>query len=315
MRPLVSLLTVPAAYAALVSPTFASSLTVPPSAAAVPSPALPWNEDVSVEMMNVYVLPIGVINELPCDRRTLLRDMFLPLLRDCGSTREAVLTIAGNMSQVTGTYYSVERRKANMNVQEALEEKKISCTGQSVLLVSVLRAFNIPARAVFLQTWNHVQGNHTWCEAWFEGEWHMIEFNEKDFNTPWVMEGVGMLDPDCPEQRIYAVADFRRGEVEDVTPRYAALAAAWYRAQGEAPTHQKLMVDMQPRTSEAQTVHLLDEAGTVIDVAPLPTDREDMRHFATLHLPKNGRYTLQVGNKRYPVQATDTPVQLRLLHP
>lgn len=64
----------------------------------------------------------------------------------------------------------------------------------------------IPARMAGVLTWNHVRGNHNWVEAWCDGEWKMLEYNEKDFNTPWVMSAISMLDPRKPENAIYATS-------------------------------------------------------------------------------------------------------------
>ncbi len=277
---------------------------------------LPWAETLTPEMQRTYVQPEQVVNERPggaCRER--LRKLFLPLVKGCKSTREAVLAIAGNIGNITGAYYSVDRRQANMNAQEALAEKKISCTGQSILMVSIFRSLAIPARAVLLPTWNHVQGNHTWCEAWFEGGWHMIEFNEKDFNTPWVMEGLGMLDTAHAEQHVYAVVDFAKRQFEDVTARYTALAAAWYREHGLSADNQRLMVNVTPRATAPRQVVLQDAADNIIDTAELPTDKDDVRRFATLKLPRSGSFTLHIGESAYPVHATPAPAQvLRLRH-
>jgi len=271
----------------------------------------PWSETLTPEMQRTYVQPEQVVNERPSGAcRELLREMFLPSVKGCKNTREAVLTIARNIGSITGAYYSIDRRQANMNAQEALAEKKISCTGQSILMVSIFRSLGIPARAVLLPTWNHVRGNHTWCEAWFEDEWHMIEFNEKDFNTPWVMEGLGMLDTAHAEQHVYAVVDFAKRQFEDVTARYTALAAAWYREQGLSADKQRLMVNITPRATVPQQVVLQDTADHIIDTAQLPTDKDDVRRFATLRLPRTGSFTLHIGESVYPVQATSAPAQV-----
>lgn len=276
----------------------------------------PWMEPLTPEMQRTYVQPEQVVNEQPggaCRKR--LRELFLPLVKDCKNTRETVLAVACNIGNITGAYYSIDRRQANMNAQEALTEKKISCTGQSILMVSIFRSLGIPARAVLLPTWNHVCGNHTWCEAWFEGEWHMIEFNETDFNTPWVMEGVGMLDTTHTGQHIYAVVDFGKRQFEDVTSRYTTLAAAWYRKQGLSADNQRLMVDILPRQAAPLQAILQDTAGNIIDTAELPTDKDDVRRFATFKLPRTGSFTMLIGESAYPVQATSAPAQvLHLRH-
>ena len=222
------------------------------------------------------------------------------------------------MTELTAVYYSTARRKANMNALEALAEKKVSCTGQSVLLVCALRSVGIPARAVCVPTWNHVPGNHTWAEAWVNGEWRMIEFNEKSFNTPWVMESIGLLNPQRPEQRIYAAAPttgklIRYGrnpiQVEDVTERYTRLAQQWY-AHADLPAgHKRLMVDVQPRPARPIILILEAEDGRQLATAPSPTEQDDMRQFAAFNLPADGQYYLRVQGQEHrdPVRTTSQP--------
>lgn len=304
LSPLLAAVALPAVYAAAQEP--------------LPWEAAPMPREVAESALH----PDWVFNEQPCDWRRPVSAIFRPLVRDCTTAREAVLRIASQMTAVTGVYYSMERRKANMNALEALAEKKVSCTGQSILLACALRSVGIPARAVGVLTWNHVRGNHTWTEAWFDGSWHMIEFNEKDFNTPWVMENIGMLRPERPEQRIYAVGSSaeklsfpfpdvaRRIPAEDVTERYLALSRRWYEQAGLPPGCQRLMVDVDVRRDEPETVQLLDAAGKVVAEALLPTRRDDVRRYATLLLPEQGRYTLLTPFGAREVVASEMPVRI-----
>lgn len=289
---------------------------------------LPWEHDaLPPAVVQSALQPDWVFCEDACDWRKPVADIFRPLVRECATAREAVLTIASQMTAATGVYYSMERRKANMNALEALREKKVSCTGQSVLLVCALRSVGIPARVVWVLTWNHMPGNHTWVEAWVDGGWQMIEFNEKAFNTPWVMEYVGMLDEKIPAQRIIAVGgtdtgglvpfqipDGRELRAEDVTARYRALSRAWYEQAGLPPDCQRLMVDVRERRETARPVELHDESGRVISRALLPTLRDDVRRCARLLLPRNGRYYLKTDDATIEVTATEAPVRIiRLL--
>ncbi len=280
-----------------------------------------WQQDIPEDIRKHYLDNDRVLCEDSCDWRQQVADIFQPAVKHCTSAREAVLHIAANMTNLTGTYYSAERRKQDMNALEALAEKKISCTGQTILMVCAYRSIGIPARAVGIMTWNHIRGNHTWPEVWLDGEWHMIEFNEKDFNTGWVMENIGMLNPQHPYQRIVAqhpegnrifpVGNMRRNPIAatDVSNRYRALAARWYEQNGLPPDRQRLMLDLHPRMNAAIMVKLTDAAGNVLEEQPLPTTRDDMRKFATFSLPREGRhYLLFPGDIRFPVQATKEPV-------
>lgn len=285
---------------------------------------LPWERIALPEsVVRTALKPDRVFCESPCDWRKPVEALFRPFVRDCSSAREAVLKIASNMSAVTGVYYSTERRKPDMNALEALSEKKVSCTGQSILLVCALRAVGIPARVVWVMTWNHVPGNHTWAEAWVDGEWQMIEFNEKDFNTPWVMESIGMLDTAQPQQRVYAVggdSDFHGMPLhvtesdslraEDVTDRYLRLAGKWYADSGLREDYRRILLDIVPRGEEAEVAEVLDASGKCVYRATLPTLRDDMRQFTSIPLPRNGRYTLRTRFGIHELESTPQPVRI-----
>lgn len=290
-----------------------------------PAAPFPWAADAPPALVQASVQPDRVLNEDPCDWRPVLTPLAKELVQHCRTSREAVLTMAAKLPEATGVYYSIERRKPGMNALEALEEKKVSCTGQTILLVCALRAVGIPARAVGIATWNHVQGNHTWAEAWFEGEWHMIEFNEHDFNTPWVMENIGMLDPQNPLQRIQALTpagdtlflpayamDRQELPAVDVTERYAALARAWYVRAGVTSHEQRLLVDCEARPSGPLSVRVETEDGELISEALLPTSQDDVRRMARLLLPREGCYYLRLEGsaERRPLKATPAPVQI-----
>lgn len=283
---------------------------------------LGWEQEVPADIARDYVWADSVLNEDPCDWREPLRAIFRPAVQHCADAQEAALYIASHMTQLTGAYYSTQRRKPHMNALEALAEKKISCTGQSILLVCAMRSVGIPARAVMVLTWGHIRGNHTWVEVWLAGEWKMIEFNERAFNTPWVMENIGLLNPAYPAQRIYAAAPHGKesvgflGEhvvtVDDVTDRYIALSRAWYAGANLPPHHQRLMVDVQPRSEDALTICLETADGQPIATAPAPTARDDMRYLTPLNLPMEGQYYLRLlpAAERTPVRATPQPAQL-----
>lgn len=280
-----------------------------------------WEQQIPAEVNRQFLHHGAIGMETPCAYREQLRKLFLPLVRECKTAREAVLKVASNMTKTTGVYYSTNRRHAIMNTQEALAEKMVSCTGQSILLAGALRSLGIPARLVVVSTWNHVSGNHTWCEAWFDGGWHMIEFNERDFNTPWVMESVAMLDPKHPFQRIYAIKgpgtkhiypytelSGMRLAVEDVTDRYMQLAQ---RHLGN-PEMQRVMVDLHPRQDAPRHVEVLTMDGQVLERAALPTTRDDMRKFAVLNVPRKGKYMLKLPRERPAIMLhpTEPPAQV-----
>lgn len=285
----------------------------------------PWSGTAPADIAAAALHPDQVVDEISCNWRPVVRPLFEPQVRHCRNAREAVLHIAANIGSITGVYYTPERRKHNMNALEALAEKKVSCTGQSVLLVCALRSVDIPARAVGIFCWNHVRGNHTWVEAWFDGGWHMIEFNEKDFNTPWVMENIGMLNPAHPAQRIkaanpqgsqwwiplpyYEAPNFR---ADDVTERYMELARQWYAAHGLPAGSQRLLVDVKNRRESAPVLQLVNKEGAIISSGRLPALGDDIRFFTRLELPRQGEYYLRLQGRQelHPIRATSAPVQI-----
>ncbi len=296
-----------------------------------PQPAaadFPWSNQIPGQIAADALHPDTVLDEQPCDWRPVLAPLFSPLVADCTTPREAVLRIAASIGTATGVYYSMERRKPGMNALEALAEKKVSCTGQSILLVCALRSIGIPARAVGVLTWNHIQGNHTWVEAWFDGAWHMIEFNEKDFNTPWVMEYIGMLDPRHPYQRIMAASPSGKGTwvpadiaaklghrnlpAEDVSERYLSLARDWYARAGIPADSQRILIDFQPRPAAPPVIELINEQGSVISASRLPSSTDDVRYFSRLLLPRSGQHylRLQGSTEKVGISPTNAPVQI-----
>lgn len=288
----------------------------------------PWSNAAPAEITAAAVVPDTVVDEIPCDWRPVLTPLIAPLVQDCTTAREAVLAISTSLGKATGAYYSMERSKHNMNVLETLREKKISCTGQSILLVCALRSVGIPARAVGVHTWNHIEGNHTWAEAWFDGTWHMIEMGEHDFNTPWVMEYIGMLNPRHPFQRILAAyppgkttwwpkklanaGNLANFAAEDVTQRYMELARRWYATAGIPENTQRILIDLLPRQETAPVVELVNESNDIISSGQLPTTRDDMRYFTRLTLPREGNHylRLQGTTERTLLLPTPEPVQI-----
>ena len=288
----------------------------------------PWSDAFPEEIAAASIIPDTVLDEIPCDWRPELTPLIKPLVKGCTTAREAVLAISTGLGNATGAYYSRERSKHNMNVMETLREKKISCTGQSILLVCALRSVGIPARAVGVHTWNHIEGNHTWAEAWFDGAWHMIEMGERDFNTPWVMEYIGMLNPRHPFQRILAASPSGKSTwwpkkladsgnltnfaAEDVTERYMQLARRWYATAGIPENTQRILIDLQPRPEIAPAVEIINENGEVISSGKLPTSRHDMRYMTRLTMPRTGNHYLRLAGsaERTPIRQTAAPAQI-----
>ncbi len=298
----------------------------------------PWTRDIPADIREQYLTPTQVIDEIPCDARARLQELFLPHIKDCKTAEEVALTVAPLMTEVTGIYYTIERRKACMNAEECLAEKKASCSGLSITLVSTMRALGVPARLVGVATWDHVEGNHNWAEVWVNGGWRMLEFGQKQFDTPWVLEAAGMLDPKEFYQRVLAVngkkatgdkdyfvivwaLDNKTVGADDVSERYRKLADDWYRATAkpEDANTQLVMVDLQPRHENPSTVELVEKStGRVLGKGTLPVPTDDVREMVRFRLPLGGEesYMLRFpSGKTMPVKPTSERVQIIRLTP
>ena len=310
----------------------------------------PWAGKVPWELYENDVLPYAVVNEPRDEWREQFHRLFTPLVTSCRTGREAALTIASSIQKTLNVRYSTERRVPHQGVKESLESGKVSCTGQSILLICALRSVGIPARMAGVLTWNHVRGNHNWVEAWCDGEWKMLEYNEREFNTPWVMSAISMLDPRRPENAIYvtswkkeAAGDFfpmiwearynrkkqtlafppesRTVPAVNMTDRYMKLAAAWTAAQPEYVPGSRLMLDITEKAESNSRrlplrVVLKSEEGTILAEGTSPGPSDDMRKFLEMRLPEKVsrgmlEFVLPDGTVRSePVAHTEAPVQI-----
>jgi len=291
---------------------------------------LPWTKDIPADIARDYLNTAPILNEREENWLPTLQSIMLPEVRNCKSAEEAAFLISPRMGELTGVKYSIERSHPCLAPLQALEEKKASCTGLSILFCAALRSIGIPSRIAGVYSWNHVVGNHTWTEVWIDGEWKMLEMNEKAYNTGWVMHAVGMLDPKQLPQRVMATTGKKRSEknmyfpapwathdrsigASDESARYMTLAQEWYR-NNSLPEHtQRLLIDIIPRPTSPIIFELIDENGLIIDKATSPSPEDDVREMLKLHLPtadKNKKYQLRhPSGKTYPIRATGSPAQ------
>lgn len=307
----------------------------------------PWASQVPWSIYRNDVLPYAVIDENRDSWREDMERITAPLVKDCETARDAVLVIAANIGKASGVKYSIERQKPNQSAKESMASGLASCTGQSILLVNSLRSVGIPARLAGVLLWSHVMGNHTWVEAWCDGKWEMIEWNEKDFNTPWVMENIGMLDTSRQEHRIIATSweegntiypliwNFKREEGHltspagdklvpgvDVTDRYIQLAKKWYKSNGTNDDRQKLYVDCVQLVGEGKSlrkpveVRLMDENGSELEKGMTPSPEKDVRQFLKFFIPQGKTCSLEwntpdgMVQKKKVVVSNNAPVQI-----
>lgn len=311
-----------------------------------------WAQAVPWEIYENDVLPYAVLDEPRDEWREQFQAMFTPVVSSCKTGSEAALTISARIQQLLNVTYSTERRAPNQGVRESLASGKVSCTGQSILLICALRSVGIPARMAGVITWNHVRGNHNWVEAWCDGSWKMLEYNEKDFNTPWVMSSISMLDPTRPENAIFATswktmpdgsffplvwkAHFKPETMElifpsesrtvpavNMTGNYLKLAADWSAAQPGYTPGSKLMLDITgnvggKRQRLSVPVVLKSEQGHVLAEGMSPGPSDDMRKFLELRLPSSetkGILEFRLPNGQVQRQlASHTQAPVQILH-
>lgn len=305
-----------------------------------------WAEGIPWEIYRNNVLPYAVIDEARDSWRSDLKQMMAPVVENCRTDREAILTIASRIGEVTKVKYSIDREKPNQSPKESMKSGLVSCTGQSILLVGALRSVGIPARLAGVLQWSHFPGNHTWVEAWCSDRWEMIEWNEKDFNTPWVMENIGMLDISKKVHKVIATSwgggdaafplIWRYGENEgslsapssgasvpgiDVTERYMELSKKWYGRNPSPGNSQRLYVDFRHVEPSGKVVRkparvlLKDGEGRELGRGITPSPENDMRQFLQLSIPLGTVCLLEWERsdgtlEQKEIISTDTPVQI-----
>lgn len=201
---------------------------------------VPWGEAIPEAIFLNDVLPYANLDEARDPWRKQLRDLCLPLVKDCKSAGEAAHKLNSTIFQKLNVRYSTARQKACQSPKESMEQGLASCTGLSILLVDACRSVGIPARVAGTPLWSNKRGNHTWVEVW-DGTWHFTgaaEADPKGLNRGWFAYDASQAQKDSPVHAIYA-ASFRRTEVvfplvwnrsrrdvyaENVTDRYAAKA-------------------------------------------------------------------------------------------
>jgi hypothetical protein len=188
------------------------------------------------------VLPYANLDEARDPWRKQLRELCLPLVKDCKTADEAAQKLNSTIFRKLNVRYSTQRKKACQSPKESIDQGLASCTGLAILLADACRSVAVPARVAGTPLWANLRGNHTWVEVW-DDRWHFTGAAEPDPNgldRGWFAHDASQAKKDSPVHAIYA-ASFRRTEVifplvwnrarrdvyaENVTDRYAAKAPA-----------------------------------------------------------------------------------------
>jgi hypothetical protein len=104
----------------------------------------PWRDRIPKEILFNDVLPYASVDESRDSWRRKLFELASPLVVDCKTPSEAAQRLNQKLFLLTGVRYSTERRRANQGPLETLESRIATCTGLSILKVTVVET-NTPA--------------------------------------------------------------------------------------------------------------------------------------------------------------------------
>jgi hypothetical protein len=166
----------------------------------------PWCRRLPEDLFLNEVLPYAVLDERRDAWRRDLYTRFSPLLKQCGSTREAILAVQSNIVRVTGVKYDTTRRAVNQSPAESMEQGKATCTGLSILLVDACRAVGIPTRLAGVLTWSDLSDNHNWVEVYFDGRWRFTEYGGTGFDRGWLLERLVNVDGSDRRLAVFATS-------------------------------------------------------------------------------------------------------------
>ena len=201
---------------------------------------VPWAKSIPEEIFLNDVLPYASVNEQRDNWRKRLKDLCVPLVKDCKTSGEAAQVINQKLFGQLKVQYSTKRRIPHQGPFETMETGVATCTGLSILLVDACRSVGVPARVVGTPLWVNKSGNHTWVEIW-DGAWHFTGAAEADPNgldRGWFGGNASQAVKEISEHSIYA-SSFRKTGLSfplswartidyvsavNVTERYAAKA-------------------------------------------------------------------------------------------
>ena len=165
----------------------------------------PWGKEIPQEIFLNEILPYVSLNERRDRWRKDFFERFMTLAEEARSIHDAVILLNTQAFQVLQVeYHATKRPKPNQSPYESMQAHYASCTGLSILLIDVLRAVGIPARAAGIPLWRDNSGNHTWVEVW-DQDWNFIGAAEsEEYNETWFAEKAALTDPSVAEHRIYA---------------------------------------------------------------------------------------------------------------
>ncbi|MES2708275.1 MAG: transglutaminase domain-containing protein [Verrucomicrobiota bacterium] len=166
----------------------------------------PWGQDIPADIFLNDVLAYASLNEKRDGSRRKLRELALPLVKDCKTPGEAGAALNRRLFEITNVKYSTKRKKPDQSPSESMESGLATCSGLSIMLVDACRAVGVPARVAGTPMWTNLRGNHTWVEIW-DKKWHFTgacEPDEKGLDRGWFTGDAAKALANVPEHAIYA---------------------------------------------------------------------------------------------------------------
>lgn len=267
----------------------------------------PWAASIREELFLNDVLPYASVNEPRDNWRKRLRDVCLPLVKECKTPAEAAQALNRRLFPLLNVRYSTKRRAPDQGPLETMETGLATCTGLSILLVDACRAVGVPARIAGTPLWTDRSGNHTWVEIW-DGDWHFMgaaEPSPDGLDRGWFVGKASQAVKDDRRHAIYATSFRKAGltfplpwarrvdyvSAVNVTDRYAA------KTKKPEPSGTLLAVDVLDRPAGervAAKVTVTDASDPTIrfeNTSKGPTaDENDHLYF---DLPKQRTYGIE----------------------
>lgn len=175
----------------------------------------PFLPDIPDNIFLNYLLPYALTGEERDDWREDFLQRFLPVVKDCKSVGEIVLSLhvwIPNAMQISYDHENISRPLQSIGT--TVELKRGDCVGLSILLAGACRSIGVPARITAIPSWKGVPGGHAWVEIYDQGEWrHVAAFDLSPLDQTWFEERTAATDTSQFQHRIYG-ASFRRTGIQ-----------------------------------------------------------------------------------------------------
>ena len=267
----------------------------------------PWAKSISSDLFLNDVLPYASVTEQRDNWRARLRELCVPLVKDCKTPGEAAHVINQKLFKQLKVHYSTKRRAPDQGPFETMEATVATCTGLSILLVDACRAVGVPARVVGTPLWVNKSGNHTWVEIW-DGDWHFAGAAEADPNgldRGWFVSNASQALKNVPEHAIYASSFKKTGlsfpvswargadyvSAVNVTDRYAVRPKA---PEATTTPLEVKVLDRPVGQRVAAKLTITDSADAKLHFEGVSkTDPADINDHVSFQLPKQRTYIVQ----------------------